>query len=419
MDTLSNRFYDELCNLAYWKKSYERILQTEKYSTETIEEIFMYMTSDKYKKLAKQLAEGTYKFSVPEKVLIAKSGSQKKRVIYKYSEMDRFIMSLLYRVMCSIFADKISEKCFSYKQGTNTADAVRNIRKGYNNGLYGVKLDIHAYFNSVKKEYLYKCIDELFPQTASVRKTISALFMDDNITYRGKAETEYKALIPGSAIGSFWANYCLRELDEHFDKNNIVYARYSDDIILFDDSEEKVRSHIAWILEKIDNYGLTINEDKYTYFKPNEPVEFLGLRFDKDTVDISNHAKMKVKKTIKRWCKKARKEMEMRGKDFTNMAKSVCNRFNWRIYKTYIQDTTKYGWAYYAFRYLNTTKSLVELDRYYKDTLRAMKTGKHNKKNMYAISEDEFHEIGYVSFYEMYKVFKQDFGYYCDIVARM
>lgn len=419
MDSLSQKFYDELCNLTYWQKSYERIVQTEKYSTDTIEQVFAIMNSEKYKKIAKQLATGTYKFSTPEKVLIAKSESTKKRIIYKYAEIDRFIMSLLYRVTSSIFADKISPKCFSYKQGTNTADAIASIQRGYTNKKYGVKMDIHAYFNSVNKEHLYACIDELFPKDASVRKTFEALYMNDNITFRGKPMEEYKSLIPGSAIGSFWANYCLREVDAHFEELGVPYARYSDDIIIFGDSEEETHEFISWILDKISAYGLTINEDKFTYFDPETPVEFLGLRFDTHNVDISNHAKMKIKKTIKRWCKKARKDMEINNKEFIPTAKAVCNRFNWRIYKTYIQDTTRFGWAYYAFRYINNPKSLIELDNYYKDTLRAMKTGRHNKKNFYAISEDEFHEIGYISFIEMYNIFKSDFDYYCDIVARM
>jgi hypothetical protein len=53
------------------------------------------------------------------------------------------------------------------------------------------------------------------------------------------------------------------------------------------------------------------------------------------------------------------------------------------------------------------------------DTLRAMKTGKHNKKNINAISEEEFRDLNWVSILEMYELFKSDFDYYCDVVARL
>ena len=36
----------------------------------------------------------------------------------------------------------------------------------------------------------------------------------------------------------------------------------------------------------------------------------------------------------------------------------------------------------YAFPKINVTESLKEIDLYTKDTLRAMKTGKHNKANL-------------------------------------
>lgn len=418
MDKLSEQYYNELCDLEYWQKSYDRIVQTNKYSTDTIETVFSYMQTGKYKKIAKQLAKGTYVFSTPEKILIAKTGSTKKRVIYCYAEIDRFLMSLLYRVTSKIFADKISERCFSYKQGVNTRDALNGIKTA--RVMYGVKADIHAYFNSVSREHLYKCLDELFGDAEGIRKTFDKLYRNDDVLIKGELKKEYKSLIPGSALGSFFANYCLRDVDKHFEELGITYARYSDDIILFDKTEEAVQEHIKWLLKYIEGLGLTINEDKYKYFNPDEPVDYLGLKFESsESIDISDHAKQKIKKTIKRWCRKGRKEIEMQGKSFEPVAKNIIKRLNNRLYKTYIEDTTKFGWAYYAFRYITDPKSLKELDDYCKDTIRALKTGRHNKKNKYAITEEEFNDLNYVSFIEMYELFHTDFGYYCDVVARL
>ena len=81
-----------------------------------------------------------------------------------------------------------------------------------------------------------------------------------------------------------------------------------------------------------------------------------------------------------------------------------------------INSMETFGWCHYAFRYITTIDSLIEIDFYFKDTLRAMKTGKHNKANFKAMSEQEFKDLGYLSLVEMYKLYKKDFDYYMEIV---
>ena len=84
-----------------------------------------------------------------------------------------------------------------------------------------------------------------------------------------------------------------------------------------------------------------------------------------------------------------------------------------------IGNESTFGWCHYAFRYINTIESLIEIDFYTRDTLRAMKTGKHNKANYKAISDDEFKALGWVSLVDMYKLYKEDFDYYIEIVEIM
>ena len=68
------------------------------------------------------------------------------------------------------------------------------------------------------------------------------------------------------------------------------------------------------------------------------------------------------------------------------------------------------------FRYITVDDSLKELDKYTKDTIRAMKTGKHNKANFKAVSEEEFREMGWVSLTQLYHLYKKDFDYYCEMI---
>jgi hypothetical protein len=91
-------------------------------------------------------------------------------------------------------------------------------------------------------------------------------------------------------------------------------------------------------------------------------------------------------------------------------------RLNHKNFKCYIKNEATFGWCHYAFRYITTTESLKEIDLYCKDTLRAMKTGKHNKANYKALSEQDFRDIGWVSLVQLYHLYKKDFDYYCEVI---
>ena len=45
-----------------------------------------------------------------------------------------------------------------------------------------------------------------------------------------------------------------------------------------------------------------------------------------------------------------------------------------------------------------------------------MKTGRHNKANFKAISDEEFKELGWLSLVELYKLYKTDRDYFMEII---
>lgn len=419
MQNFEKKIYDELLKKEYWDLAYDRMID-KPFSNVLFDSLFILKESPVEKdKIAKQLINGNYSWSIPEKLELAKAGTTKKRIVYMYNEVDRYVLGVLYRALSNIFKNEVAENCYSYKRGVNTAQAIREIGKTDFSKQYGLKLDIHAYFNSVKREHLNFCLTELFGNTTGIRKTMDSLFNNDIVLFKGKEINEYKSLIPGCALGSFFANYCLREIDYHFQEQGVIYARYSDDIIFFADTKEEIDYNLTYLLGKISEYGLEVNEKKYTHFNPNEVIVFLGLALSSDGIDISNHAKNKIKKTIKRWIKKGRREIEIDGLPFEIVAEKIIHRFNYRLYKCFIEDARKFGWGYYAFRYITTADSIIEIDYYLKDRLRFLRTGKNNKANHKAITDEELNKLGLVSTYEMYKLFKYDFEYYCEVVSLM
>lgn len=405
---------ENLLDEKVWNEVFTKLVTKHQFSKEKLSELFLVKESKKYE-LVEEFMHGTIDWGTPRKLLIAKSDTQKKRVVYLYDLSIRLFLGVLYEVLSAYYKDSISDKCFSYKKDTSTITAVKYIKENrtveYN---YCVKVDIHAYFNSVCQERVREMLDELNLEKG-MKKSLEKLYFSDEVVYNGKVLHEWKGLIPGTSLASFFANYCLRELDEYFENKDIVYARYSDDILILAKTREELENALVQVRYYLKKYDLVINPDKYTYFTPDDDITFLGLKLSKDgAVDISEHAKKKMKRTIHRWCRKARREIELGHSTFEKEAKNVFRRLNNKNFKCYINNEGTFGWCHYAFRYITTVDSLREIDYYTKDTIRYLKTGKHNKANFKKITEEEFHNLGFVSLVELYYLYKQDFDYYCE-----
>ena len=404
----------KLRDINIWNTSYERLLKKD-LTEDEINELWV-ITKSQRDAIIDSIIAGEYEWSTPQKVLISKHGKNKKRVVYVYALKDRLILGVMYRALSDYYSDKISDRCFSYKKSVSTSHAIQYIKDNKDNmHSYGVKIDIHAYFNSVSREKVIDMINELF--TGGLKVTIEKLMLNDDITYKNKKLTEWKSLIPGNPLSSFFANWCLRQCDNYFDNLDVIYARYSDDIIILDKSKEALLNDLDTVCKYLNQYNLEINADKYTWFEPGDEVQFLGLKIDGNgDIDIADHSFMKLKKQIHRWCKKGRVEIERDHRRFDVVARGIMYRINSKNLFCALHNDTTFGWALYAFPRITTDKTLKELDLYTKNTFRALKTGKHNKANYGALTEEEFKELGWVSLVQLYHLYKTDRDYFMEVV---
>lgn len=373
---------------------------------------------------------------------------------------DRFVLGVLYRVFSYCYNDELSAACFSYRKDIGTIDALHYIKeqrdKTSNNtqdnseDYIGLKLDIHAYFNSVSREKLHQDVDELFDRQQSIegvgsevnidrdiklqgiKTNIESMLFNDVVNYNGQLIQEYKSLVPGSPFGSFLANWVLRELDLCFiDK---TYARYSDDIIIIENSKDKIDKDLEIILKYIGDIGLTINTEKYQWFNCNDDIEFLGLKLcSNGDIDISDHAKHKIKKQIHRQTLKGRVEIEKQTKEnnkntsrldkkdieykeFRRVAIKILRRINNKNFFCAVGSSNQFGWGLYSYPKITTTKTLYELDMYTKECIRSMRTGKHNRSNINAVSDDELKSMGYLSLVQMFNLYRADRDYFNEVL---
>ena len=278
------------------------------------------------------------------------------------------------------------------------------------NQLYGYKIDISNYFNSIDINLLLNKLENFLSSDKRLFNFIKKLLLDNKVMFNGKIIHENKGIMAGVPISSFLANIFLNDIDTYFENENILYLRYSDDIILFAEKER-----IDYYIEKLDNFivinNLTINEDKRLYIFPNDKWDYLGFSIENGKIDISNVSKQKIKGKIKRLSRKLRRWMIRKDAKPERAIGAMNRKINKKFYG--MNNNNELTWQLWYFPIINTTKGIHEIDLYVQQTLRYIVTGKYNKKN-YNITYAKLKELGYRPLVSEYYKFKNK-SYYGKI----
>jgi hypothetical protein len=203
----------------------------------------------------------------------------------------------------------------------------------------------------------------------------------------------------GVPISGFLADLYLAELDGWMTEQGVLYARYSDDIIAFADSEERVR----YLEDRIKGYlaecGLTVNSRKEFRTRPGEEWEFLGFSYHGGTVDVSRAAVDKLKAKLRR---KARTLLRWRRRNSAapeSAIKAYLKHFNRKFYDNPIHNEVT--WALWYFPVITSSQRLREIDEYMQQCIRFLYTGKYTKAN-YNLRYGRMRELGYRSLVAAY-----------------
>lgn len=399
-----NSILDEIKNEDIW---YEYIDFKEKQlsvSKQEIDKIKEYVVSQKYLEIAENICNGKYVFSIPTKKLINKINKTKKRAVYSYNEDENYILKVITYLFSKRYDEKYSDNCYSFRREKTVKEGIRRLTSTKKlNYLYGYKTDISDYFNSINVNLLLKKLEIFLSNDKKLFEFIEKLLLDDRVVFNGKIIHERKGIMAGVPISSFLANIFLNDVDEYFKQQDILYIRYSDDIILFTEKEK-----IDYYIDKLNYFikinELAINEDKKVYIKPNDKWDFLGFCFENEKIDISDISKKKIKGKIKRLSKKLRRWMLKKDATVDRAIRAMNKKINKKFYGT--NNNAELTWNLWYFPVINTTKGLHEIDLYIQQNLRYIATGKYSKKN-YNIRYDSLRELGYQPLVAEYYKFKK------------
>lgn len=360
-----------------------------------------YVSEEQYLKVVERLQRGD-ELSIPTRHLVNKMGSGKKRVVYSFPPEEMIVMKamafLLYR-----YDSQLAPNCYSFRRGLTAHDAIRHlVRSIGNQPMWTYKLDIHDYFNSIPVPLLLPILREVLADDLPLYGFFERLLTDGRAWAGGETLCEERGVMAGTPTSPFLANIYLREVDRHFAESGVLYARYSDDIILFAPDRTTLERHIGELNTFLVKYHLEVNPDKVRIYRPDEAFDFLGFKCKGRNIDIADATRQKMKDKIRRKARSLQRWQSRNGVAAEKAMKVLIRHFNKKFFEG--DDPSVLTWSRWFFPVINQTEGLKEIDHYLQSNLRYLATGRHTKAN-YRIRYAQLKELGYRSLvHEFYEV---------------
>lgn len=368
-----------------YKQSLQLLTKREEAALQT------FLDEKRYLPIASGIAAGTYVFSCPERKALNKLGSAKKRIVYTYTGNETLVLKLL-AFLLHRYDSELSPNCYAFRQHIGPRRAFADVLSNPAlSQLCSFKSDITNYFNSIDITLLEPILRRVIPDEKLV-DFLLRLLQDDRALWQGEVIHEKKGVMAGTPIAPFLANLYLMEMDAYFHRQGVCYARYSDDIILFD-AAEQMPAHIAAYRGFLEKYRLQTNPAKEQFTHPGEAWTFLGFSYDSGRIDISAVAVKKLMGKIRRAARSLRRWMLAKEADPERALRAFNKKFNRKFYAA--QLGRELCWARWFFPLINSTDALHRIDSYMQECQRFLVTGRHNKANYDKVPYETLKRCGY------------------------
>ncbi len=349
------------------------------------------------KPLTQWLSQGT--FPCAERRIINKMGSEKKRVVYTFADDCNLLLKMI-AYHLHRYDDLFAPNLFSFRvnSGVKKAMAYLTRRRDVADRL-AYKLDIHDYFNSVDVSQMVPMVRKVLAAEPLLCGLIEAILENPYVIDEGNLREDRKGIMAGIPLSSFLANLYLSDMDRHMYDAGVLYARYSDDIIVFADTQEELAKHRAYIEETLATRGLTVNPKKVFASGAHEAWTFLGVTYCDGVIDVSEASVRKLKGKMRR---KARKLYRWKCRNNAGDERAIrayIRHYNAKFYDN--KNENELTWARWFFPVITTADSLSVLDRYMVENIRFIATGKHTKAN-YRLRYETIKSYGFRSLVHEY-----------------
>lgn len=338
-------------------------------------------------------------FPIPEIHILSKKNSAKKRVVFTCPPAENTVLKLL--AYCLQQYDPcMASNLYSFRRHIGARHAVEELihTKGIDE-MYSYKLDIRDYFNSVDVDKLLPRLRRVLQGEEETYLFLQRLLQEPRSLRDGEIVMVKKGIMAGLPVSAFLANVYLMDLDHEMERRGVLYARYSDDIIVFAPTRQQLEQWAARLREVLAENGLLVNPNKCAVTEPGQTWEYLGFSYGQGHVDISQAALEKVMAKCRRKARAIYRWKCKNNKEDLHAVRAYIKYIDQKFFDNPVHN--ELTWCRWYLPVINTEASLRKLDHYIQQNMRYLMTGRHTKAN-YKLRYETMQALGYRSLVHAY-----------------
>lgn len=153
------------------------------------------------------------------------------------------------------------------------------------------RTDIRGYYENINKSQVISLVNRFVKN--EVHQSLIKQYVYYSVEYGGEFHTPRQGIPRGCALSPLIAGALLRHIDGYFESlpaENIFYARYMDDFLLFTRTRWQLRKHISVLSGFFDCSGFVRHPDKTQTGRIANGFDWLGIWFGSDGPTIAPRA---------------------------------------------------------------------------------------------------------------------------------
>ncbi len=251
-------------------------------------------------KLARALAEQSYRPQAVRRKWISKLGSKEQRPLGIPTVRDRVVQAALRAVLEPIFERDFAAQSYGFRPKRGCKDALRRVdtllKQGYS---WVVDADLKSYFDTIPRAELLARVKAKIAD-GRVLKLLEA-FLRQGVLEEMNLWTPEAGTPQGAVISPLLSNIYLDALDHELAAQGIEMVRYADDFVVLCGTEGEARQALEVVRRWTAEAGLTLHPVKTRIVDATQPggFDFLGYHFERGMRWPRRKSERKLRDTIR------------------------------------------------------------------------------------------------------------------------
>jgi len=181
---------------------------------------------------------------------------------------------------------ELSDRSYAFRQGKGVLKAIGRAKHLLKSYTHIAKADIENFFDTINQDKLIKILEHIITDKRIL--LIISLFLKNGLLKSNQWIDKTQGVYQGDVLSPLLSNIYLNLFDKALEKGSVEFIRYGDDMLFFAHDENEAKTQLQKATSLLASLDLRFGEAKSYTASLSGGFEFLGLRFQGDSITMDN-----------------------------------------------------------------------------------------------------------------------------------